>query len=51
MILKDKEDFGSLGLAEFGMILHVEWIKSKVLPYSTGDYIQYPVINYNGIYI
>ena len=38
-------------MTEDEMILHVEWIKSKVLSYSTGDYTQYPVINYNGIYI
>ena len=24
------------------------WINSKVLQYSTGSYIQYPVINHNG---
>ena len=28
-------------------LLHLEWI-NKVLLYSTGNYIQYPVINYNG---
>ena len=28
-------------------ILYIEWI-SKVLLYSTGDHIQYPVINHNG---
>ena len=37
---------------EFGIsrckLLHVEWINNKVLLYSTGDYIQYPVINRNG---
>ena len=29
-------------------LLHVEWINNKVLLYSTGNYIQYPVINHNG---
>ena len=29
-------------------LLYVEWINNKVLPYSTGNYIQYPVINHNG---
>ena len=29
-------------------LLHLEWINNKVLPYSTGNYIQYPVINNNG---
>ena len=26
---------------------HVGWINNKVLLYSTGNYIQYPVINHN----
>ena len=29
-------------------ILYIEWINNKVLLYSTGKYIQYPVINHNG---
>ena len=29
-------------------LLHLEWINNKVLMYSTGNYIQYPVINHNG---
>ena len=37
---------------EFGMsrckLLYIEWINNKVLLYSTGNYIQYPVINHNG---
>ena len=37
---------------EFGVgrckLLHLEWMNSKVLMYSTGNYIQYPVINHNG---
>ena len=36
---------------EFGIskwkLLHIEWINNMVLMYSTGNYIQYPVINYN----
>ena len=28
-------------------LLYIEWINSKVLLYSTGNYIQYPVINHN----
>ena len=28
-------------------LLHLEWI-NKVLLYSMGNYIQYPVINHNG---
>ena len=38
---------GSLGLADANY-LYREWINSKVLPYSTRNYIQYPVINHNG---
>ena len=37
---------------EFGVgrckLLHIEWIDNKVLLYSTGNYIQYPVTNHNG---
>ena len=29
-------------------LLYIGWINNKVLPYSTGNYIQYPVINHNG---
>ena len=37
---------------EFGVSrskwVYIEWISKKVLLYSTGNYIQYPVINHNG---
>ena len=37
---------------EFGIsrykLLYRKQINNKVLLYSTGNYIQYPVINYNG---
>ena len=37
---------------EFGVsrckLLYTAWINNNVLLYSTGNYIQYPVINYNG---
>ena len=37
---------------EFGIsrckLLHIEWVNNKVLLYSTGNYIQHPVINHNG---
>ena len=40
---------GRAGLGVWGYkLLYVEWINNKVLPYSTGNYIQYPVINHNG---
>ena len=29
-------------------LLYREWINNKVLLYSTGNYIQYPMINNNG---
>ena len=29
-------------------LLYIAWINNKVLLYSTGNYIQYPVINHNG---
>ena len=29
-------------------VLHIGWIHNKVLQYSTGNYIQYPVINQTG---
>ena len=29
-------------------LLCIEWINNKGLLYSTGNYIQHPVINYNG---
>ena len=29
-------------------LLYIEWINNKVLLYSIGNYIQYPVINHNG---
>ena len=36
---------------EFGIsrckLLHIELINSKVLLYSTGNYIQYPLLNHN----
>ena len=37
---------------EFGIsrckLVYIGWINNKVLLYSTGNYIQYPVINLNG---
>ena len=29
-------------------LLHIQWINNKILLYSTGNYIQYFVINHNG---
>ena len=29
-------------------LFYMEWINNKVLLYSTGNYIQYPMINHNG---
>ena len=40
------------GWNEFRMsrykLSHTEWMNNKVLLYSGGNYIQYPVINHNG---
>ena len=37
---------------EFGVsrckLVYIEWIHNKVLLYSSGNYIQYPVIKHNG---
>ena len=37
---------------EFGIsrckLLYIEWINNKVLLYSTGYYVQYPLISHNG---
>ena len=37
---------GNLELANANS--YIKWINNKVLLYSTGNYIQYPVINHNG---
>ena len=29
-------------------LLYIEWMDNKVLLYSTGNFIQYPVINHHG---
>ena len=29
-------------------LLYIEWINNEALLYSTGNYIQYPIINHNG---
>ena len=37
---------------EFGIsrykLFYIEWINNEVLLYSTGNYIQYPVVNHHG---
>ena len=48
-----KVEGGGRGLdCEFGIsrckLLYIEWINNKVLLYSTGNFIHYPVINHNG---
>ena len=39
---------------EFGFpdadYLYIEWIKNEILPYTTGNYIQYPMIDHNEKY-
>ena len=29
-------------------LVYMQWVNNKVLQYSIGNYIQYPVINHNG---
>ena len=41
------ERIGNLGLADANYYM-LEWINDKVLLYSTGNYIQYSMINHNG---
>ena len=31
-----------------GKLLHTGWVNNEVLLYSTGNYIQYPILTYNG---
>ena len=51
MVAKGEEGGGGVDW-EFGIsrckLLYIEWINNRVLLYSTGNYIQYPVINHNG---
>ena len=46
------EGWGGQTVREFGMdmytLLYLGWIFNKVLLYSTGNYIQYPMANQNG---
>ena len=49
---QEREAGGTGRDLEFGVSrskpLYIEWISNKVLPYSTGNYIQYPAINHDG---
>ena len=51
MVAKAEEDGGGIDW-KFGIsrckILHIGWINNKVLLCSTGNYIQYAVVNHNG---
>ena len=46
VVTKGKGRIGSLGLADANE--YTGWINNKVLLYSAGNYIQYPMINHNG---
>ena len=37
---------GEVGICSYNL-LSIEWINNKVLLYSTGNYIQYPLVNYH----
>ena len=51
MVVKEKRGGGGGMDWEFGVsrckLLHLAWI-NKVQLYSTGSYIQYPIINHDG---
>ena len=51
VVTKGEGDGGGMEW-EFGVsrcqLLYIGWINSKVLLYSTENYVQYPVINHNG---
>ena len=50
MVAKGEGSWGGMewevGVSRCKLVL-VEWINNKVLLYSTGNYIQYPVINHD----
>ena len=54
VVVMDQEGEGRMDW-EFGIsrckLLYIEWINNKVQLYSTGSYIQYPVINHKGRYM
>ena len=51
LVVTKREEIGGGMEWEVGVsrckLLYIGWINSKVLLYSTGNYIQYPVINHN----
>ena len=52
LVIAKGEGGGGRNDGEFGIsrckLLYIGWINIKVLLYSTGNYIQYPVIKHNG---
>ena len=38
----------TIKMYETQTIIYVKWLNNKVLLYSTGNYIQYPILNHNG---
>ena len=52
LVVANREGFGGGGIGEVGIsrcqLVCIEWINYMVLLYSTGNYIQYPVINPDG---
>ena len=43
----DRGGMGEFGISR-GKLLYIGGINNKVLLYSTGNYMQYPLINHNG---
>ena len=35
-------------ISRYKLLYFIGWINNKVILYSTGNYIQYPVVNHNG---
>ena len=52
LVVAEGKGGGGRKVWEFGIsrckLVYIGWINNKVLLYSTGNYIQYPVINQNG---
>ena len=50
VVAKEEDECGREGLGAWGwqMQTHIKGWTNKALLYSTGNYIQYPVINHSG---
>ena len=52
LVVANREEGGRVQHWEFGIsrckLVYAEWLNNKVLPYSTGNYNQYPMMSHNG---